>query len=552
EQWLTSVMAETPAVQTFRRRVHEQRIGKFRELDERQFAISRDRIYDRIVSTFPPRDEIARARSERGILLHEMEKRRQIKPLRKLFHEIPDLLLTLKPCLMMSPLSVAYFLNAEDYHFDMVIFDEASQIFPQDAVGAIFRADQVIIAGDTKQLPPTDFFRAGTGGRGDFDTDDEEWEEVCDSILEEAAGVLPGRTLRWHYRSRHEHLIAFSNQEIYQGQLVTFPGCREQEPDTGVEFCYVEEGVYESGGRNCNIPEAKRSGQLVREHSENHPDRSLGIIAFSEKQQSAIALEIRKFREQNPQYEAFFAEGGEEEFFIKNLENVQGDERDTILFSICYARTQAQKASGRPMSMRFGPLGMPGGERRLNVAVTRARHNIKVVSSIKPEDIDLTRTDAEGIRMLRSYLAFAMSGGFAAVNGKEAGNADDFADTVAQFLTERGYSVRQSVGCSGYRLDIAVEHPDDPDEYIAAVECDGMTYRAARTARDRDRLRMSALSRMGWNLYRVWSMEWYRNPDEEGRRLVEFLEEAIRESNERRKAVTDNPPEQNGECDRNQ
>lgn len=375
-QWLSLAIDDVPSVQTFRRRVHEQRLDQFKKLDEKQFDISKTRIRESIIRTFPGRNSMTSARSELGILRHEMEKKRRIMPLRKLFHEIPTLLLTLKPCLMMSPLSVAYFLNAEDYHFDMVIFDEASQIFPQDAVGAIFRADQVIIAGDTKQLPPTNFFSASTSNSNDdYDDDNDEdyEEEVYDSILEETANVLPNRTLLWHYRSKHEHLIAFSNQEIYRNELVTFPSSNESEPDTGVEFSFVEGGYYDRGGKRNNILEAKRCVELVREHIEKHPERSLGIIALSEAQQQTILNEIQKFREENPKYEFFFAEDKEEEFFVKNLENVQGDERDTIFLSICYAKTKAQIAGNKPMAMNFGPVMKAGGERRLNVAVTRAK-----------------------------------------------------------------------------------------------------------------------------------------------------------------------------------
>ena len=456
-------------------------------------------------------------------------------PLRRLFHEIPSLLLTLKPCLMMSPLSVAYFLNAEDYHFDMVIFDEASQIFPEDAVGAIFRADQVIIAGDTKQLPPTNFFSAGTGsGLDEYDDEDaDEYEDGgYDSILEEAAGVLPCRTLRWHYRSRHENLIAFSNREIYRGELITFPGCSESGPDTGVEFIFVEDGCYEGRGRNCNVPEAKRCADLVREHIEKHPDRSLGIIAFSEKQQEAISREIRKLREQNPEYERFFAEDKEEAFFIKNLENVQGDERDTIFFSIGYAKTKEQKDTGKPMAMRFGPLGAAGGERRLNVAVTSAKTNLKLISSILPSDLDLSRTQSEGIRLLRSYIEFAMNGGAAPVSARHAPRPDELVNAIQQFLTDKGYKTRAHVGCSEYRIDLAVEHPEIPGMFAAGVECDGYSYVSAKTARDRDRLRGSVLREMGWNLYRIWSVEWFRDPESEGQKLLQFIRSAIDAANE--------------------
>lgn len=373
-------------------------------------------------------------------------------PLRKLFQSIPTLLLTLKPCLMMSPLSVAYFLDADAYQFDMVIFDEASQIFPQDAIGAIFRAKQVVIAGDTKQLPPTNFFAASTSNSSeDYDDDEGYDDEVYDSILEETANILPNCTLLWHYRSKHEHLIAFSNQEIYKNELVTFPSSNESEPDTGVEFVYVEDGYYEPSPRNYNVLEAQRIVELVKDHIEKHPNRSLGIIAFSEKQQQAIALEIQRFREKHSEYEAFFAEGKEDEFFVKNLENVQGDERDTIFFSVGYAKTKEQKANGKPMSMRFGPLGVSGGERRLNVAITRAKINVKLVSSILPSDIDLSRTESDGIRMLRSYIEFAMNGEATLAAAHKNGRPDDFADSIAQFIRDQGFEVQQYVGLTVIR-----------------------------------------------------------------------------------------------------
>lgn len=538
-QWINLALDTIPAVQSFRRRVHEQRISRFIKTDEKQFELARRRIRQRIISTYPNVNQITRAGSELGILRHEMEKKRRIMPLRKLFKSIPNLLLTLKPCLMMSPLSVAYFLEAGLYNFDMVIFDEASQIFPEDAIGAIYRAKQVIIAGDTKQLPPTSFFASSTGNsEQEYDDDESYYDEIYDSILEETANILPNRTLLWHYRSKHEHLIAFSNKEIYKNELVTFPSSNEKEKDTGVEFVYVEDGYFERGGRNCNVQEAKRCVELVKEHIEKYPNRSLGIIAFSEKQQNAIALEIQKFREKNPKYEEFFAEGKEDEFFVKNLENVQGDERDTIFFSVGYARTKEQKANNKPMTMNFGPLGKQGGERRLNVAITRSRKNIKLVSSILPSDIDLNRTESEGVRMLRSYIEFAMNGDAVLAASRSVVKPDEFVNAIAEFLRIHGYKVSQHVGCSGYKIDIAVEHPSELiQQFVAGIECDGFSYAAARTTRDRDRLRGSVLKNMGWNMYRIWSAEWYKNPEVEGEKLLAFINAEIEKCDEKVRIV---------------
>lgn len=522
-EWFEKVCTGIESVSTFRVRTQESRVETFRELDAHQMPVDQMRIREKLIREMPSKHNFGRATDEMSILLHELNKKRKIMPLRKLFRTIPNLLLKLKPCLMMSPLSVSYFLEAETYRFDMVIFDEASQIFPQDAIGAIFRAKQVIIAGDSKQLPPTNFFSVSTSNDEDFDYEDDEEEEVnFDSILEEASNSLPNRSLLWHYRSRFEELISFSNQQIYQNNLITFPSSTIHAKDTGVEYVYVQNGVYEN---RCNRAEAQEIVRMVAEHIKTHPDRSLGIIAFSESQQSVIEEEINKFRTHNPFNERFFDEDKDEPFFVKNLENVQGDERDTIIFSICYAKN----VQGR-MYMRFGPLGHQGGERRLNVAITRAKHNVKLVGSILPEDIDLSKTHSEGVRMLRTYISFAMNGSKALPKTEKKNNlydVDTFSVQVGKFLTSRGCSVKMNIGSSDYTIDIAVEHPQNPGQYIAGIECDGSSYYMARTVRDREHLRTAVLEQMGWKMYRVWSTEWIRNPEAEKERLMNFIQNAL-------------------------
>ncbi len=530
-QWLEFQTAQLPSLRTFRRRSHEQQIHRFVLLDCAQIRAARYEIRNTVTAAFPNRNQISKGQSELSILLHEMNKRMRIIPLRKLFQSIPNLLLTLKPCLMMSPLSVSYFLDADLYRFDMVIFDEASQVFPQDAIGSIFRADQVIIAGDTKQLPPTSFFASGSmGGAEEYDSDDPETEQdiLYDSILEETASILPSKTLLWHYRSRHEHLIAFSNQHIYRNELITFPGISETAPYSGVQFIYVPEGYYEGGGKNCNKLEALKCVALIDEHIQRHPDRSLGIIAFSEKQQQAILSEVQKYREKHPQCESFFAEEKDEEFFVKNLENVQGDERDTIIFSIGYAKTRQQKEQNRPMAMRFGPLGLQGGERRLNVAITRAKLNVMIVSSILPTDLDLSRTSSEGVKMLRAYMEFAQKGASELTGTTPRANKDQFVESVAEVLRENGYTVRQNIGCSDNRIDIAViDNTGSTERYAVGVMCDGYTYASFHTARDRNRLQPSVMKSIGWNLYRVWSAEWFRDPETEKQKLLQYVRAAM-------------------------
>ena len=528
QMWLGAVCDKSASVRRFRRNTHDERIRKFIELDDLQLLIAQMRIREKLIENLPSNHQLLKATDEVAILRKELSKKRNIMPLRKLFKQIPNLLLKLKPCLMMSPLSVSYFLETEPYHFDLVIFDEASQIFPEDAIGAIFRGSQVIIAGDSKQLPPTNFFAASTNNfDDDYDISGEEdfSEVVSDSILEESASVLPNRTLLWHYRSKHENLIAFSNREIYKNSLITFPNSITKVPDMGVEYIYVEDGYYEGGGKNCNIRETQKCVMLVLDHIQRHPDRSLGIIAFSEKQQTAIENAIIDFRERNPKYEWFFDESKDEPFFVKNLENVQGDERDTVIFSICYAKDRSGK-----MYMRFGPLGHVGGERRLNVAITRAKCNVKLVGSILPSDIDLSRTNSEGVRMLRSYIEFAQQG-TNALKPIESDDAfelkDDFCKVIVDFLRKHGYLVETEIGCSDYKIDIAVVNPDVEGEYIAGIECDGLSYVQAKTARDRDHLRRTILQNMGWNLYRVWSTEWVRNPGAEGEALLSFLRSVV-------------------------
>lgn len=506
---------------------HESSIDHFKMQDVKQMKLAQARL-DEMLSHKKPSgvNVMSNAMDEISILRKEGGKKRKIMPLRKLFKVIPTLLQKLKPCFMMSPLSVSYFLDSDMYEFDMVIFDEASQILPEDAIGAIYRGKQVIIAGDTKQMPPTSFFSAASKNTDDYDNDDDDDDEtyvdiVSESILDEANTCLPSCMLSWHYRSKDESLIAFSNKEIYGDKLITFPNCKKG-IDRGLEYIYVPNGYYEGKPKNCNVMEAKKCVQLVAQHIVNHPERSLGIIAFSEKQQSAIEDAVNSWRLKNPMYEDFFTEDKEEPFFVKNLENVQGDERDTIIFSICYAKNKQGK-----MYMRFGPLGLAGGERRLNVAITRAKYNVKLVGSIYPNDLNITETTALGVQLLAKYISYAMANDYEMPMGSSELATDEyFVDMVADFIIESGYRIRRNVGASQYKLDIAVIHPDSSNEFFAGIECDGSNYTMARTARDRDITRKNIMTMMGWDMYHVWSVAWYKNPDAAKEKLLKFLKEA--------------------------
>ncbi len=528
--WLDAILPQFPSVLNFRGRMQAQTIHEFSELDKAQFKIAQARIRERAISRIPDFNLINAARDEIAILKRELNKQRRLMPLRKLFMAIPNLITSLRPCFMMSPLSVSVFLEAQSYEFDMVIFDEASQVHTEDAIGAIMRGKQVIIVGDTKQLPPTSFFSTNLNDE-EFDIDTDVSEDYKDagayeSILDEAITILPERSLRWHYRSRHEHLIAFSNIKIYNGQLITFPSSVEKAKDSGVEYIYINNGVYDRGGKKNNMVEAQKVADLVFEHFKTHPNRSLGVVTFSEAQQSAVEVAIRQKRLHDNSFEKFFIEDKEESFFIKNLENVQGDERDTIIFSIGYA-----KDNKGIMYMNFGPLSRDGGYRRLNVAITRAKHNVKLVGSIVPTDIDLDKITSEGVKMLRSYIEFAQEG-VAALERELSFNYNldfdsPFEEAVYDFLQTKGYNVVTQVGCSGFRIDMAVKHPTKSGHFAIGIECDGATYHSSRTARERDRLRQSVLEDMGWTIYRIWSTDWIKNQQIEKEKLINAIEKAL-------------------------
>lgn len=528
--WLDSVLPNFPAVLNFRSNNHQDCINDFCQLDINQFCIAQARVRERIVSKIPDFNTITSASDEIGILKRELNKQRKLMPLRKLFMNIPNLLTTLKPCFMMSPLSVSVFLEAKSYDFDLVIFDEASQIHTEDAIGAIMRGKQVIIVGDRKQLPPTNFFSA-TMNDDNYDIADEEQDydtNSYESILDETEAVLPERSLRWHYRSRHENLIAFSNAKIYNNNLITFPSTINNSPDFGVEYIFVANGIYDRGGKRNNIEEAKRVADLVFEHFKKYPNRSLGVVTFSESQQDAVEMAIRERRQKNHSFENFFIEDKEDSFFIKNLENVQGDERDTIIISIGYA-----KDNRGIMYLNFGPLNKDGGYRRLNVAITRAKYNVKLVGSIMPTDINIDNISSEGIKLLRSYIEFAQQGIIALQKELSYDTTpcfdSPFEESVYDFLISNGYDVVTQVGCSGFRIDMAIKHPKHSGKFAIGIECDGATYHSSRTVRERDRLRQTVLEDMGWTIYRIWSTNWIKNIEEEKKKLINAIQIAFSE-----------------------
>lgn len=516
--WADKIINYSPMLNEFTRNSHDKSVESFSKCEEALFLLNREEIAAKLSARRPDISYIS-PKSPVAILTHEGEKSRRQKSIRTLLSEVGELVQQIKPCFLMSPLSVSTYLSTNaNISFDVVVFDEASQIFPQDAVGAIYRANQMIVVGDSRQMPPSNFFSTSieSDEEGEDDTDEGDYE----SILDLCSTSMPQIWLKWHYRSRYEQLIAFSNRNFYNGDLITFPSAITDRKGVGVDFYYVD-GTYERGKR-VNVREAERVVDLIYENIRNFPKRSLGVVAFSLAQQELIDKLLSARRVLHPECEKFFHPDRPEPFFIKNLETVQGDERDTIIFSIAYG-----KDVHGILHHNFGPLNKTGGERRLNVAVTRAKKNVQVVSSIRHTDIDITKAKSTGARLLRDYLEFAERKSVAREEGKENGRLS-FEGEVAKFLSDSGYTVSRNVGCSKFKIDVAVKNTTSED-YVVAVECDGEYYRSSENTRDRERLRTAVLRAMGWSVYRVWSTEWYKNPVTEKKRLLQAVQEAIAE-----------------------
>ena len=544
--WLDAVLRQAPELQSFAGEAHEQTIQRFRDLDEDHIRQAQRRTHARLAERrragiLAVRGDTMGALAWAFTALRKEVAKKRHPSIRQIVRATGPALLTLKPCWMMSPLSVSQFMDTAEPLFDVVIFDEASQVCPEDAICAILRGAQLIVVGDPKQLPPTRFFAKSLGDDEDEDDEDGATAEASaraertESILNECLGVdFPQRRLRWHYRSRHESLIAFSNAHFYDDNLYTFPS-PDARHDDGVRFVHVADGVYDRGGRRTNVREAQRVVDLVVEHFQRYStDRSLGVVALSRAQEDAIRDEITARRKRDRTLDGWgdeLDENNDGGFFVKNLESVQGDERDVIILSIGYGRD----ATGRSPSTNFGPVNKAGGERRLNVAVTRAKHQLVVVSSMRADDLPAGLSNP-GARTLRAYLEYAERGPnvlpaqtrASAMRAATVGAAPEspFEAAVYAALSAKGLALDCQVGCSGYRIDLAVRDPRQPGRYLLGIECDGATYHSSATARDRDRLRQRHLERMGWHIHRIWSRDWVRDPAREVARVVAAVEEA--------------------------
>ena len=519
QEWAEHQLKTDPAFRFVRATDRNALVAEYQKLDRALITAATGNII-RACNARRPRTDIG----ESAVIRREAEKKKKHMPVRTLIDRSRNVTQAIKPCFMMSPLSVSQFLPA-DMHFDVVIFDEASQVSPGDAINCIYRGSALILAGDQKQLPPTNFFTSALVDEGD------EWSEDADDVtdfesvldLAKAAGVYRNLTLRWHYRSRHEALIAFSNASFYEGRLVTFPSVHSDGPDVGVELFPVT-GTYRRGSSRDNPDEAVKVAERVIHHCDTRPTWSLGVVTFSEAQALAIETAVRRARQGRPDLDRFFdTDDRLRGFFVKSLESVQGDERDVLIFSVGYGPDENRK-----ITMHFGPLNKQGGWRRLNVAITRAHYRNEIVSSIQASDIPET-ANAEGVRQLRRYLDYAARGMPAlALDTSTGGDAESpFEESVISVIRSWGYEVTPQVGTAGYRIDIGIRHPGHPGAFALGVECDGYYYHSSRVARDRDRLREEVLRGLGWRLHRIWGTAWYRDRHGEEYKLRIAIENAL-------------------------
>lgn len=478
----------------------EQAIDRYRELTSEFQQLTREELVARLSAQVPVGDRDPEISSELTLLRKRIGNKGRGTTIRNIIDQMSALLPKLCPVMLMSPLSVAQYIDMNAPKFDLVVFDEASQMPTSDAVGAICRGKAVIVVGDPKQMPPTSFFSANTTDDDEADMDD------LESILDDCISLsMPSRYLGWHYRSKHESLIAFSNQNYYDGRLTTFPSADDMVPHVTLQHV---EGFYDFGKTRTNRAEAEAIVAETLQRLQNEAARSIGIVAFSKTQSDLIEDLLSDALAQHPDLEQQNMEA-EEPLFIKNLENVQGDERDVILFSVGYGPDKEGK-----LSMNFGPLNKIGGERRLNVAVSRARHEMKVFSTLRPEQIDERRTQAEGVLGLKRFLRYAQKG-YQAVDDHKVTDvpSEIIVDQLSKALREKGYEVKTNVGTSVFRLDLAVVNPADCHHYLLGIICDGEGYYRLKTIRNREMVCPSVLQMLGWKLVHVWTVDWLQRPE---------------------------------------
>lgn len=533
ESLLALVFQEKPALKHFNTEIHERRITEFRELDKALLKATRQKVSRQLWQDSPRRLAGSTPESDKGVLLGQLQRKRGHMPIRMLLERCGNLIQQIKPCFMMSPISIAQYLKPGAVEFDVVVFDEASQVKPQEALGAILRGKQLIVMGDSRQLPPTSFFdQLGTESQ---DNDDELYDDnttsvtEVESILKQCKRAFPSKMLEWHYRSQHESLITVSNHQFYDNRLLVYPSANGVDTKLGLELRHLPDTVYDRGKSRTNRKEAAEVVKAVIQHyashgwGEPHEVPSLGIGTFSSAQQEVIRKLLMRAENDYPELHKYMNREVPEYCFVKNLETIQGDERDVILISIGYGKNELGT-----MTMNFGPLNKDGGERRLNVLITRARQKCIVFSNFLDSDLRVDDSSPAGVAALKVFLKYALDRSLLELDERGGEFDSPFEEVVYEFLRDQGLEVRKQVGCAGYRIDLAVVNPQHPGSYILGVECDGASYHSTLVARDRDRLREEVLGRLGWRIHRIWSTDWYRNRASCETRLLAAIEEATK------------------------
>lgn len=520
---LNEIVESNVYLRNFNENIYDKNIEKFQRIDKEILMINQHRVRNILNENKPVvTGKSIPPASELGILMKEINKKKRNIPIRQLLSKTGNIISRIKPCFMMSPLSVANFLDPKCFkdYFDYVIFDEASQIKTEDAIGIFFRGKNFVIMGDSKQLPPTIFFDSD-----DVNEDDDSIYAEIESILKLCRSVFPDKMLKWHYRSRHESLISVSNHEFYNNNLIVFPSPFNETDDLGLKLEYRPENYYDRGKSSKNAGEAKDIIDYAINHFKKHgKSKSLGIGTFGIKQKEAILEELEFRLRKNPELEPYFNESGEDGFFIKNLENIQGDERDVILISVGYGFDK-----NGILSNNFGPLNKNGGERRLNVLITRAREKCVVFCNFLPDDLNVSNSKSRGLKSFKSFLYYAKNKELPTVMEPTGEDFDSpFEKSVYDYLVDMGYNVVKQVGCAGYKIDLAIVDPDNSDKYVLGIECDGATYHSSASARERDRLRQEILERLGWKFHRIWSTEWFNSRVTAKKRLIDAVDEAIK------------------------
>ena len=533
------ILREQPELGRFSGHLQQALQDQFREYDNRIKKLQCEQIAWKIDQTRIPQGNFGARVSEyteRFLLEHECSKKTRHLPIRQLLHRASGALVALKSCFMMGPMSVAQYLAHGQLKFDLVVMDEASQIKPQDALGAVARGAQLVVVGDPKQLPPTSFFDRVV----DDDEEDPTAIEESESILDATLPMFPARRLRWHYRSQHESLIAFSNHSFYESDLVLFPSPYKAADNYGIQYSRVPRGCFVN---RRNMEEARIISEAVREHFRHRPGESLGVVAMSAEQRLQIESTIETLAKEDGVFQELLEKDAhrEEPLFIKNLENVQGDERDIVFISMTYG---PREPDGR-VFQRFGPINSDVGWRRLNVLFTRSRKRMHIFSSMGSEDIIVGSTAKRGLQALRDFLRFCETG-ILHKTERETGRApdSDFEIAVMAGLSNEGFECVPQVGVAGFFIDVAVVDPGNRGRYLMGIECDGATYHSAKSVRDRDRLRQTILERLGWQIRRIWSTDWFKNPHAE-------LQPIIRELNTlKTERVEDYQPEAGSEANK--